>query len=274
MRRVLIISLIAAIATGAQAQADSKPAPFEDFTFKRVTVPQSGAKRITIQIDPQAQAAALAPKTPAPAETEVSAVAPAPQQTEWDWFWNTVSPRLDQAGPANIRKALDLLETQEGMKQPRLQHLQSIAQAHGLEILKATIGTPVSPALVIALISVESGGRVDVESSAGAQGLMQLIPDTAARFGVSDSNDPSQNIKGGVAYLNWLITYFQGDPILALAGYNAGENAVKENGGVPPYPETRAYVPKVLAAWKVARGLCLTPPELLSDGCVFAVNGS
>lgn len=275
MRRFVNISIFLTLAMGVQAQADTKPAPFPDFTFKRVSVPQAGAKRITIQIDPAAQAAALAPRVPTPDPVEeVAAAAPMPQPSEWDWFWSAVSPRLDKAGPANVRAALDLLETQEGMAQPRLQHLQSIARVHGADILKATIGTPVSPALVLALISVESGGRVDVESHAGAQGLMQLIPDTAARFGVKDSKDPTQNIKGGVAYLNWLINYFQGDPILALAGYNAGENAVKDNGGVPPYAETRAYVPKVLAAWRVARGLCLTPPELLSDGCVFAVNGS
>lgn len=275
MRRFVSISIFLTFAMGVQAQADNTPAPFPDFTFKRVSVPQAGARRITIQIDPVAQAAALAPKFPKQDMVEeVAAAVPTPLPTEWDWFWTTVSPRLDKAGPANVRVALDLLDTQEGLVQPRLQHLQSIAQAHGTDILKATIGTPVSPALVLALISVESGGRVNVESQAGAQGLMQLIPDTAARFGVEDSHNPGQNIKGGVAYLNWLINHFNGDPILALAGYNAGENAVKDSGGVPPYAETRAYVPKVLAAWKVARGLCLTPPELLSDGCVFAVNGS
>jgi soluble lytic murein transglycosylase-like protein len=77
-----------------------------------------------------------------------------------------------------------------------------------------------------------------------------------------------------VAYLDWLLGRFGGDPILAIAAYNAGEGAVDDNGGVPPYRETRAYVPKVLAAFAVARGLCLTPPELVSDGCVFAVNGA
>ncbi|MDH5452014.1 MAG: lytic transglycosylase domain-containing protein, partial [Paracoccaceae bacterium] len=96
---------------------------------------------------------------------------------------------------------------------------------------------------------------------------------TAERFGVEDSVDAGQNIKGGVAYLDWLMKEFNRDPVMVLAAYNAGENAVKSNGGVPPYAETRAYVPKVLAAWAVARGLCITPPELTTDGCVFAVKG-
>lgn len=98
---------------------------------------------------------------------------------------------------------------------------------------------------------------------------MQLMPATAERFGVSDTTVAADNIRGGVAYLDWLLQEFGGDPILALAGYNAGENAVKRAGGVPDYPETRGYVPKVLAAWSVAKGLCRTPPQLVSDGCVF-----
>lgn len=122
------------------------------------------------------------------------------------------------------------------------------------------------------MISVESAGRVDAVSSAGAQGLMQLMPPTAERFGVTDSLVAEQNIKGGVAYLDWLLDHFDGDPILALAAYNAGEGAVRNNDGVPNYAETRDYVPKVLSAWSVARGLCQTPPVLISDGCVFAVE--
>lgn len=132
---------------------------------------------------------------------------------------------------------------------------------HGSDILSATIGTEVSPALVLAVIGIESGGRVDAVSSAGAVGLMQLIPATAARFNVSDSADPVQNIKGGVAYLDWLMKEFDRDPLMVIAAYNSGENAVKKNGGVPPFAETRGYVPKVLAAWTVARGLCRTPPN-------------
>ena len=99
-----------------------------------------------------------------------------------------------------------------------------------------------------------------------------MIPATADRFGVENALDPAQNIQGGVAYLDWLMGEFDGDVVLALAGYNAGEGAVRRSGGVPPFAETRDYVPKVLAAWQVARGLCATVPELPSDGCVFAIR--
>ena len=104
------------------------------------------------------------------------------------------------------------------------------------------------------------------------QGLMQLMPATAKRFGVEDSKIPSENIRGGVAYLDFLMQLFDNDPVLVLAAYNAGEGAVKEHAGVPPYPETRDYVPKVLSAWRVARLLCKTPPMYLEDGCVFEGN--
>ncbi|MCZ8088637.1 MAG: lytic transglycosylase domain-containing protein, partial [Rhodobacteraceae bacterium] len=76
---------------------------------------------------------------------------------------------------------------------------------------------------------------------------------------------------GGIAYLDWLMKEFDRDPILVLAAYNAGEGAVKSNRGVPPYAETRDYVPKVLAAWQVAQGLCATPPVVVSDPCVFRI---
>jgi soluble lytic murein transglycosylase-like protein len=154
---------------------------------------------------------------------------------------------------------------------PRLQSLQQVAADYGKEILIATVGTQVSPALVLAVMSAESAGRPDALSDKGAQGLMQLIPATAERFGVSDSTDPAQNIRGGVAYLDWLMKEFDRDPLMVIAAYNAGEGAVKANSGVPPYAETRDYVPKVLAAWQVAQGLCITPPELMTDPCVFKV---
>ena len=99
--------------------------------------------------------------------------------------------------------------------------------------------------LVNAVIRVESNFRPEAVSPKGCLGLMQLHPDTARRFGVRDVFDPVQNIEGGVRYLEFLLDYFQGDLELALAGYNAGENAVVRYGGVPPYPETIDYVNKV-----------------------------
>lgn len=251
------------------------PLPLGDFTFHRVHAPPPGqAPKITVQVDPAAYAAWMAGKGKGGAEGNDTPVATAAAMapTGWEWFWATVSTDLTDAGAANMSKALAALNTGQGPA-PRLQTLKRIATKYGRDILVATVGTDVSPALVLALIAVESSGQTAAESAKGAQGLMQLVPDTAARFGVADPTDPAQSIKGGVAYLAWLMKHFNGDIIMTLAGYNAGENAVTANGGVPPFAETRAYVPKVLAAWQVARGLCLTPPELVTDGCVFAVQG-
>lgn len=103
------------------------------------------------------------------------------------------------------------------------------------------------PALVLAVIRAESNFNPHARSPKDARGLMQLIPDTARRFGVKDIWDPVQNLRGGMAYLRWLLDYFKGDVKLALAGYNAGENAVVSYGGVPPYYETHNYLQRVLA---------------------------
>lgn len=259
----------------SESRAEQSPPPFPEFTFKKVGVPQGAGKRIRVQIDPAEQARQLAPPSGTaamPPDAEGGARALAPHG--YEWFWTEVSPKIEKGGAANLQRALAALDGKADLATPRLQGLQDIANAYGIDILKATVGTNISPAWVLALISVESSGRADAISSAGAQGVMQLIPATAERFGVTDPTNPAENIKGGVAYLTWLMKHFDGDPILAMAGYNAGENAVKDNGGVPPYAETRAYIPKVLNAWRVARGICLTPPELLSDGCVFARKGS
>ncbi|WP_432255852.1 lytic transglycosylase domain-containing protein [Limimaricola sp. AA108-03] len=244
-----------------------------DFTFRRIAVPQPGARRITVQISPVAPVAPAAPSAPAAAGS-ASGAGRKSGDTTAAWFWSAVSPRLADGGPGRLELALAALRDAPpgAAAGPRLQHLQEIAGRYGADIMRATIGTRVSPALVLAVISVESAGRADAVSSAGAQGLMQLMPATAARFGVKDRAIAPENIRGGIAYLDWLMEHFGRDPILALAGYNAGEGSVRDNAGVPPYAETRAYVPKVLAAWTVARGLCLTPPVLMSDGCVFSVN--
>ncbi len=104
----------------------------------------------------------------------------------------------------------------------------------------------ISPELFAALVEVESGRRTDAVSSAGARGLAQLMPATAARFQVGDVHDPEENLEGAARYLRWLLARYDGDLRLALAAYNAGEGAVDRAGGVPRYPETRAFVTRVL----------------------------
>ena len=112
------------------------------------------------------------------------------------------------------------------------------------------------PHLVLAFIATESNFNATAVSPKNAQGLMQLIPETAARFGVRNIMDPTQNVRGGMAYLRWLLARYQGDVVLAAAAYNAGEGAVERYMGVPPYSETRQYV------WKIvnAAGGMLTHP--------------
>lgn len=256
----------------------------EDFTFRRVVVAPSDGPRITVQIDPEEQARRLAPRGSSP---RLPDAAPpqmpddAPPSARHGWFWAEVTPRIDAGeggGAARYQRAMAALgappDGQAPVPQPRLSHLHDIATRHGPAILRASIGTSVSPALALAVIAVESAGRADAVSRAGAEGLMQLIPATAERFGVGDSFDAAENIRGGIAYLDWLLDHFDGDLLLALAGYNAGEGAVRRAGGVPPYAETRDYVPRVLAAWEVARGLCSTRPALPSDGCVLVTGAT
>ena len=104
------------------------------------------------------------------------------------------------------------------------------------------------PLLVLSIMAIESNFDPLALSPKGAQGLMQLIPGTAQRFRVRDATDPVQNIHGGMAYLRWLLAYFEGDVALAAAAYNAGERAVERYQGVPPYAETRAYVRRLMTA--------------------------
>lgn len=117
--------------------------------------------------------------------------------------------------------------------------------AWAAEVRAAATEFGVDEALVRAVIHAESAFNPNAVSHKGAQGLMQLIPATAERFGVENVFDPVQNIRGGVEYLAWLLDRFDGDVILAAAGYNAGEGNVDRHGGVPPFEETRRYVERV-----------------------------
>ena len=105
----------------------------------------------------------------------------------------------------------------------------------------------IEPRLALSVIAVESNFDRLARSVKNAQGLMQLIPETAARFKVRNPFDMLDNIRGGLAYLRWLLAYYRGEVALAAAAYNAGEGAVDRYGGVPPFPETQAYVRRVLA---------------------------
>lgn len=249
--------------------------------FRRVAVPgpDHSGPRIDIQIRPGDNF-----QTPDPnAETLISSVPETAAEDEAQradgpaaWFWSEVGASLpaDAARYWTARALLSDGPPEAREVTPGLAQVAGIAEEFGRDLLLATVGTQISPAFALAVISVESAGRREAVSHAGAQGLMQLIPDTAERFGVADPFDPAENIRGGVAYLDWLMGHFRSDPVLVLAGYNAGEGSVRDHAGVPPFAETRAYVPRVLAAWEIARKLCLTPPDLLSDGCVFQVQAA
>ena len=127
--------------------------------------------------------------------------------------------------------------------------------AFAAEIRAAALQQGVDEAVVRAIIHAESSFNPNAMSRVGAQGLMQLMPGTARRFGVGNAFDAGQNIRGGVQYLAWLLKRYNGDLSLAAAGYNAGEGAVDKYGGVPPYAETRRYVERVRILAERYRGL-------------------
>jgi soluble lytic murein transglycosylase-like protein len=106
----------------------------------------------------------------------------------------------------------------------------------------------VDPALIKSVIANESSFNANATSPVGAQGLMQLMPETAASLGVKNPYDPAQNVAGGTRYLRGLLDRFKGDTRLAVAAYNAGPNAVEKYGDVPPYAETQSYVKNVLGS--------------------------
>lgn len=135
----------------------------------------------------------------------------------------------------------------------------------------------ISPALVHAVVSTESAYNPGAVSSKGARGLMQLMPQTAKRYGVTDSFDANQNIRGGVAHLRDLLDSYGGDTKLAVAAYNAGAGAVNKYSGVPPYAETRQYVKSVLGKMRSGGGRASSssaPVPVASSPIVKKVDAS
>lgn len=156
---------------------------------------------------------------------------------------------LKHVGVGHIRLAMSKQEMARVLRSPELLSL--------VDEIATSVG--VDPFLARAIIQAESAFNYKARSRAGALGLMQLMPATAERFGVVDPFDPRQNISGGTKYLRWLLDYYKGDVTRTVAAYNAGEGAVDRHKGVPPFRETRAYVPRVLDLY--ARKLVQPDPK-------------
>ena len=148
--------------------------------------------------------------------------------------------------------------------------LERKAATHAGIIAQAARKYSIDRELIQAVIAVESCFNQRAVSPAGAQGLMQLMPATADRFGVSDSFNAKQNILAGSRYLQWLLKRFNGNLRYAVAGYNAGEGRIDQYGGIPPYKETQNYVKHVIAIYsRLAPDKVVTRSKTIANGTVY-----
>ncbi len=155
------------------------------------------------------------------------------------------------AHPAQLSTQSSLLNTQPD--NGRTSHITPSTHEIQQLVIRTAQRYGVDPALALALAKAESNFDPDATSHKGAIGVMQLMPETAKSLGVANPYDPAENIDGGIRYLRQLIERFGGNIVLAVAAYNAGPNAVRRYGGIPPYPETQTFVRKVLAYWEAFR---------------------
>ena len=183
-------------------------------------------------------------------------------------YVNTEDQELARvAAEGGATAVLHLIEQRKRSMPGILEHIEEVSRQHGVD-----------PALVHAVIEAESAWNPTARSHKGALGLMQLLPATAARFGVRELFNPEENVLAGVRYLRFLLDRFQNNVEFALAAYNAGENAVEAAGGVPPYRETRAYLQRLrtlygkLGPGAAIRGAGYIYPTLDAHGRVVYVN--
>lgn len=151
--------------------------------------------------------------------------------------------------PSNANNPIDSLEALTSGNAQLDQLITSIGETEGVD-----------PRFIHAVIWQESKYEQHARSHMGAQGLMQLMPATARRFGCKDPHDPAQNIAAGTKYLSWLLKRFDGNVELALAGYNAGEGSVDKYNGIPPYRETQNYVRIITSRYGKTRNPILSTP--------------
>jgi soluble lytic murein transglycosylase-like protein len=204
----------------------------------------------------------------------VIVLAPSPSSAS-SWFWDEVPPRIQDGSRAKAMQVVaNARNGRQGIFLTKTQ-ARSVLTRWRSEIKAAARNAGINEALIVALVIVESGGNPNAVSPKGALGLGQLMPGTARRYGVRDAFDPAENLKGSASYLSDLINMFKGDLVLALAAYNSGAQAVIKYRGVPPYSETRGYVPKVLAAFETTGDFCATHPRAARRKCQLArIGGS
>lgn len=169
---------------------------------------------------------------------------------------NGIEHYSNTQGHSRYQRLSSLIEDAGQNNRANAPAIKGNAAVYASHIEEAASEAGIDAALVHAVITAESGFNPAAVSRAGAQGLMQLMPGTAKRYAVKDAFDPKQNIRGGTRYLRDLLVLFDNNIELAVAAYNAGENAVIRHGRkIPPYRETQAYVPKVLRLYDKYRAV-------------------
>jgi len=212
----------------------------------------------------------LSPPAAGPWADDQGAAHPAPRETPEEWFWRRISPELSAADPIRWPEIVRRLE-RSALAGRTVANAPDkvfrILHRWGPEIRRLAARHHLSAPLIVALIAVESGGNQRAESRMGAQGLMQLMPETARSLGVRNPLDAEDNMRGGVAYIERLLRAHGEDVVLALAAYNSGAGNVRRAGGVPNFAETRRFIVKVADVFATARHFCAEPSAGARSGC-------